>query len=124
MALKENLIDIAMIVSYLVTLSFDQNEVCNDWCVIMYQPTLILMFVVMIRHLRLESNLSFILEMLVMTVKELKYFLHTYVLLLILFCFIFYIQGLYNVNEGLENVWLLGAFIMTVQESLGNFGTV
>jgi hypothetical protein len=62
--------------------------------------------------------------MLVMTVKELKYFLHTYVLLLILFCFIFYIQGLQDTDEGLENVWLLGAFIMTVQESLGNFGTV
>jgi hypothetical protein len=74
------------------------------------------------KHMRLESNLSFILEMLYMTFYEIVYFLITYVLLVVLYSGLFYIQGL-EVIDGYEQMWIWGPVLGTLQESLGNFGT-
>jgi len=77
--------------------------------------------------LRLESKLAFILEMLIMTIFEMTWFLFTFWLLLVLFMFLFFIRGLYLTNDlgvGYENIGVVAAFLVTVQEAFGNFGTV
>lgn len=125
--MQENFFDLGMIIFFLVSLYNDSAEVCNNWCIIYYQPTLIFIFVVLIKHLRLESKLAFILEMLIMTIFEMTWFLFTFWLLLVLFMFLFFIQGLYLTDDmgvGYSNIGVVAAFLVTVQEAFGNFGTV
>jgi len=119
----ENVFDLGQIVCYIICLVLDMGPVASDLCIMMYQPTLLFMFLVLIRHLKLDSSLSFILEMLVMTLGELQYFLWTYALLLVLFTALYYTQTM-SIADEYTDVWIFGPFLMTIQESLGNFGTV
>jgi hypothetical protein len=125
--MHENIFDVGMILFYLISLYNDSEPICEQWCIIYYQPTLILIFFVLIRHLRLESKLAFILEMLIMTIFEMTWFLFTFWLLLVLFMFLFFVNGLSiddSLGVGYENVGIFAVFLVTVQEALGNFGTV
>ena len=119
----ENVFDLGMIVCYVICLLLDLDYVASDMCIMMYQPTLLFMFLVLIRHLKLDSSLSFILEMLVKTLGELQYFLWTYVLLLVLFTALYYTQTM-SIDSEYADIWIFGPFLMTIQESLGNFGVV